>query len=149
LRAARPKVPGAVSQEGIFAPVSVLALWTALVLFLTGFRRVLAVRTGRVRRDAFRFGESAEVPADLTVLNRNLMNLLEMPMLFYVACISFYVTRRVAPGVIALAWIYVGLRLVHSLIHITSNRVVPRLIAFLLSNIVLLTLWIRFIRRVF
>ena len=69
--------------EAIFGPVSVLALWTGFILFLTGFRRIRAVRAGRVPRNAFRLGDSGEVPHDVAVSNRNLMNLLEMPVLFY------------------------------------------------------------------
>jgi len=50
--------------------------------------------------------------------------------------------------VLRLAWIYVGLRLLHSLIHLTRNIVVYRLLVFALSNVVLVTIWIWFIRRV-
>ncbi|HEY4186910.1 MAG TPA: MAPEG family protein [Polyangia bacterium] len=134
--------------EAIFGPVSVLALWTGFMVFLVGLRRVLAVRAGRVRRGAFRLGESPEVPEDIAVFNRNLMNLLEMPLLFYVACLAFYVTHRVVPGVVMLAWIYAGLRIVHSLVHITVNNVMARLLSFAASNVVLLVLWIRFAARV-
>jgi hypothetical protein len=133
--------------EAILLPVSVLALWTGLVLFLTGFTRIRAVRAGRLHPTAFKMGESKEVPADVSVVNRNLMNLLEMPVLFYVACLCFYVTRRVDSGVLILAWIYVALRLVHSLIHLTTNRIIQRLLAFALSNVVLVTIWVRFISR--
>ena len=136
------------NPEQIFAPVSVLALWTGAVMFMTGFQRIRAVRAGRVSRNAFALGESPAVPTDVTVTNRNLMNLLEMPVLFYVACIAFYATGHVERGVLVLAWTYVGLRLVHSAIHLTSNRVMHRLIAFALSNIVLVALWIRFMTRV-
>jgi hypothetical protein len=52
-------------------------------------------------------------------------------------------------GVIAAAWIYVGLRLLHSGIHLASNRVRQRLLAFALSNFVLLAMWIKFLWRVF
>src|SRR5947209_9365455 len=94
--------------EAIFAPMSVLALWTGFVMLLTGVRRVWAVRRRRVSADAFRLGETADVPADVAVVNRNLMNLLEMPLLFYVVCLSLFVTRHVAPPVVRLAWLYVG-----------------------------------------
>jgi hypothetical protein len=136
-------------SDAIFGPMSVLALWTGFILLLTGFRRIRAVRAGRVPRNAFRLGESGEVPHDVTVSNRNLMNLLEMPVLFYVVCVAFYVTGNVGSGVIVTAWIYVGLRLVHSWIHLTSNRVIHRLIVFALGNFVLLAIWIWFIRCVF
>lgn len=134
--------------EAIFAPVSVLALWTGAVMLWTGIKRILAVRARRLDADAFRLGESKDVPAEVAVVNRNLMNLLEMPVLFYVVCLALYVTHRVTRDVLVLAWVYVGLRLAHSWIHLTTNRVIHRLAAFALSNVVLLTLWIRFMARV-
>jgi hypothetical protein len=133
--------------EAIFVPVAALAIWTQLVAFITGITRVRATRAGRVPRGAFRFGESPEVPNDVAVVNRNLMNLLEMPVLFYVVAFGFYVTQHAGPGVIRLAAVYVALRIVHSLIHLTSNRIIPRLTVFAASNVVLLTMWLRFLRR--
>jgi hypothetical protein len=135
--------------NAIFQPVVVLALWTGVVLAMTGLGRLWAVRTGRVHVRVFAAGEAPEVPQELRIPNRNLMNLLEMPVLFYVVCTAFYVTGRVAPGVVSLAWTYVGLRLIHSIIHLTYNRVVHRFVAFAASNIVLLVMWIRFARIVF
>jgi|1186.fasta_scaffold915269_2 hypothetical protein len=134
--------------EAIFGPVCILALWTGAMLVLTGVRRIRGVTVGRIPRGAFKFGDSPEVPPDVLLLNRNLMNLLEMPVLFYVVCIGFYVTRNVQPGVLALAWLYVLLRIIHSLIHVTTNRIIPRLISFALSNFVLVALWLWFVTRV-
>jgi hypothetical protein len=135
--------------ESIFGPVSVLAIWTGCVLLINGYRRVRAVLSGRLRTGAFKLGESAEVPTDLVVVNRHFMNLLEMPVLFYVVCILLYVTHEVDATTIWLAWAYVGLRLVHSLIHLTTNRVSQRLIPFAFSSFVLLGLWLLFVYRVF
>lgn len=128
--------------------MSVLALWTGAVLLTTGLSRVRAVRARRVPIEAFRLGERADVPAGLAVLNRNLMNLLEMPILFYVVCLAFYVAHAVDPAVITLGWVYVALRLAHSAIHLTFNRVNARFLAFAASNVVLLVLWIRLMVRV-
>ena len=135
--------------ETIFAPMIVLGIWTGFVLLMTGARRLLAVRAGRVPANAFRLGESAEVPKDVSVTNRNLMNLLEMPVLFYVVCLSLYVTHQVDRNVIVLAWIYVGLRLAHSGIHLTVNVIRLRFLSFALSNFVLLALWIQLATRLF
>jgi hypothetical protein len=134
--------------ETVFAPMSVLALWTACMVFLVGVSRIRAVRAGRVRRGAFRMGEGPDVPEDVAVWNRNLMNLLEVPLLFYVVSIAFYVTHQVTHRVVTLAWVYVALRLAHSLVHVTSNRILLRLTSYGLSNVVLVTLWIRFVSRV-
>ena len=135
--------------ERIFAPVCVLALWTGFVLFLTGFRRVLAVRRRRVSRQAFRLGESAEVPNDVAVVNRNLMNLLEMPLLFYVVAIALYVTHHVNAGAMGLAWAFVALRVLHSCEHLTTNNILRRLTWFAASNVVLVSLWVRLVVAVF
>ena len=70
------------------------------------------------------------------------MNLLELPMLFYVVCVVLYVTGGAPRQGIDVAWAYVGLRIVHSLIHLTYNRVLHRLFAFTLSNIALVSLWV-------
>jgi hypothetical protein len=134
--------------ESIFGPVSALAIWTGGVLLINGYRRIRAVLSGLLRASAFKVGESADVPTDLVVVNRHFMNLLEMPVLFYVVCISLFVTHQVDDATIWLSWLYVGLRLIHSLIHLTSNRVSQRLIPFALSNFVLLALWLVFIYRV-
>ncbi|HEY4157395.1 MAG TPA: MAPEG family protein [Polyangiaceae bacterium] len=133
--------------EAVFGPVSALALWTGVVVLITGIRRIQAVRRGRMPVDALRPGETSEVPYDVAVANRNLMNLLEMPLLFYVVCICLYVTTHIDHTVLQLAWAYFALRLVHSLIHLTWNRVTHRLVPFALSNFVLLALWILFMSR--
>ncbi|HEX2656932.1 MAG TPA: MAPEG family protein [Polyangia bacterium] len=135
--------------NAIFRPVVVLALWTGAIMLMTGLGRLWAVRRGRVPVTVFSAGEAPEVPENLRIPNRNLMNLLEMPVLFYVVCTAFYVTGRGGEGMVTLAWTYVGLRLVHSLIHLTYNRVGHRFLAFAASNVVLLIMWARFARTVF
>ncbi|MFT3723766.1 MAG: MAPEG family protein [Hyphomonadaceae bacterium] len=130
-------------QTAIFLPVAVLALWTIFVLLLVPIRRFAAGAAKKVTHDDFRLGESANVPAEVTIANRAWMNLLEAPMLFYVACIVLFVTTNADQPTIALAWGYVALRIVHTLIHVTYNKVLHRLIPFALSNVVLATIWIR------
>jgi hypothetical protein len=49
----------------------------------------------------------------------------------------------VATGVfLALAWAFVVLRIVHSFIHCTYNRVMHRFTAYLLSSLVLWVIWV-------
>lgn len=134
--------------EALFLPMVVLAVWTGFVLVLTGLRRLIAVKQGRLTSRAFALGESPEVPPELVVLNRNLMNLLEMPLLFDVVVLASVVMRHVTPTAVVLAWIYVGLRLIHSAIHLTYNRVFHRFVAFAASNVVLLALWLGLLARV-
>lgn len=71
------------------------------------------------------------------------MNLLEMPLLFYVACITLYATKGVDTGSLYLAWCYVALRVFHSAVHLTYNKIMHRLTLFALGNVVLAVIWVR------
>lgn len=127
----------------ILHPLFALAALTALVQALIPLARVRAALRGEVTLDDFSIGESARVPAAVSLANRNYMNLLEFPMLFYVGCLLAYVAAEVTPTLVSLAWVYVALRCLHSAIHLTSNRVAHRALAFGASNLVLLALWVQ------
>lgn len=140
--------PISMNQLSIFLPVAALAFLTLLVLALVPVRRFIAGFSGQVRMDDFRFGESANVPSPVSIPNRAYMNLLESPVLFHVACLAYYVTENVTERVLMLAWSYVGLRIVHSLVLLTYNKVLHRLTLFALSTIVLVMLWTNFARAI-
>lgn len=134
-------------QASIFAPMGVLAFLTQGVLLLVPIRRFQAGAAGQIQRDDFKFGESANVPGHVSIPNRAMMNLLELPMLFYVASLMFFVSGKVDGVVLGVAWTYVALRIVHSAIHLTYNAVSHRLIPFALSNVVLIVYWVLFFVR--
>ncbi len=134
-------------QRLIFTPMGSLAFLTFGVLTLIPIRRFRAGAAGQIVRDDFKFGESANVPGHVSIPNRNYMNLLELPMLFYVGSLMFYVTSRVDGLVLGVAWLYVALRIVHSVVHLTYNNVMHRLAPFALSNLVLMAYWLIFFLR--
>lgn len=131
-------------QELIFAPMGAMALLTFVVLGFIPATRFRAVFARQVTADDFKLGESVRVPPQVAVTNRNFMNLLELPMLFYVAGLMYYVAGRVDQTALVLAWAYVGLRAVHSAIHLSYNDVMHRLTAYAISNGVLIVLWVMF-----
>lgn len=132
------------NQNLIFAPMGALAALTFAVLGLVPIARFRAVFAGKVQPDDFKLGESPAVPADVSLFNRNYMNLLDLPTLFYAICLMFFVTGRVTGAVLSVAWVFVGLRLAHSLIHITYNHVFHRLSAFTAATAALSVLWLMF-----
>ena len=128
-------------QDMIFAPMGALALITFVSLSLIPIRRFRAAFAGQVSAADFKYGESKRVPGEVSIPNRNMMNLLELPVLFYVAGLMYYVAGRVDQTVMAVAWVYVALRAAHSLVHLTYNNVMHRLVAYALSNFVLIAFW--------
>ena len=130
-------------EARILYPVFALAAWTFIILLRLAFVRL---RSG-LRPDDFKLGESSRVPEKVAVANRNYMNLLELPILFYVACTLLYVGPAVSAISLWLAWIYVALRIVHSLVHLGYNHVMHRLALFAISNFILIGLWLSLWRQ--
>ena len=136
-------------QDLIFLPMGALAIWTFVVLLIIPFRRLAAARRGLVKAADFKFGESSVVPGEVSIPNRNYMNLLEVPLLFYVAGLVYFASGKVDIVVLVLSWLYVALRFVHSVIHLGYNNVFHRLIVFASSNVILVWLWLLFFVRHF
>ena len=127
----------------IFLPVSGLVASTFLVLGLIPYRRFRAAGRGLVTPDDFDYGESPSVPYEVSLPNRNLMNLLEVPILFYLGSILVFLLDEVDKTFLSMSWAYVALRVVHSSIHLTYNKTQHRLVPYGLSNLLLSAFWIR------
>ncbi len=134
--------------ESIFLPVAAVALLTFTALTFVPMMRFAAVARGRVGPNDFKMGESGRVPENVALPNRNYMNLLELPVLFYVVCIVFYVTGMIDGLVLNLAWAFAVFRALHSLIHMTYNNVIHRMLMFSIATFILLAMWIVLIGRV-
>ena len=129
----------------ILLPFSALALLTLTVLLLVPYRRFKATAAKEVTVDDFRMGESSNVPERVSLPNRNVMNLTEIPILFYALCLALFVSGTVTPFFVNMAWLYVVLRIGHSIVHVSYNNIMHRLGFFATSNLVLLIMWIRFV----
>lgn len=71
----------------------------------------------------------------------NFRNLFELPVLFYAAILLALYTGTAGTALLVLAWVFVALRAMHSYIHCTYNRVMDRFKAYLLSGLVLWSIW--------
>ena len=133
------------NQVEILLPMSAQVLLTFVVLLFIPYRRFRASFAKQVTPEDFALGESANVPSTVSLPNRNYMNLLEQPVLFYVLCLALYVTENVTSFFLIMAWVYFITRVFHSIVHLSYNNVIHRLICFAISNVILLVMWIRFI----
>jgi hypothetical protein len=85
----------------------------------------------------------AQIFAEAANVSDNFENLFEMPVLFFVASLVIFVLSKVDGIYLALTWGYVICRIVHSVVHSTSNIVKYRFYSFFLSAGLLLAIWIR------
>jgi hypothetical protein len=127
----------------IFACLAMVMLTTAVgVLMLV--TRIREMRSKRIHPQAA--STSLKMAARLENVQPadNFRNLFEVPVLFY-ALVAMAVATGTTPGwLVSGAWMFVALRLLHSLIHCTYNKVFHRLGVFLLSFGVLVALWVGF-----
>ncbi len=71
----------------------------------------------------------------------NFRNLFEMPVLFYALCAVLLATQQATAMLVQAAWVYVGLRYVHSLIQCSYNNVTHRFVVYFASSMLLLGMW--------
>lgn len=74
-------------------------------------------------------------------ISANLSNQFEWPLLFYVACLLL-MQSLVSPAAIALAWLFIAGRVLHSAVQILTRNVRLRGIVFMLNFLAVLGLWV-------
>ena len=131
----------------ILYPVFAMFLLVAIVLLRMRSMRFAAVRRREVGVDFYRAFQGDTEPEPLRVISRHFSNLFEVPVLFYVGVIMIYVTHHVSYWLVACAWAYVVLRYLHSYIHLTTNKVVPRFSVYFASGFVLAVMWATLLLR--
>ncbi len=77
------------------------------------------------------------IPEKVNLPAENLDNLFELPIIFYAACMYLYVTSSVDATYLFFAYLFLVLRVIHSVIHCTYNKVMHRFYSYLGSSIVL------------
>ena len=133
--------------DAVLLPLFVQVGLTFFLLFWTGRVRVGAVRKREVTIPDIALGLRAW-PNRVTQIGNAYHNQLELPLLFYVLVILALFTRKTDMLFVVLAWMFVASRLVHAAIHVTSNDVRNRLVAFAAGAVILLIMWIIFALRI-
>jgi len=133
--------------DPVWLPVFGLVLLTALVWVKLYADRLSEMRARRIAPQELASVRAAAGRLERTGAADNFRNLFEVPVLFYALCIALAVTGASTPGIVAAAWGYVSLRALHSLIHVTYNRVVHRFLAYVASTLLLFGMWVAFLLR--
>jgi len=136
------------TADPIWLPFCAMALLTALVWVKLYADRLGEMRARDIAPQKLASARAAAGQLERTAAADNFRNLFEVPVLFYALCVAIAVTGGSTPALVAAAWAYVGLRALHSLIHVTYNRVVHRFLVYVTSTLLLFGLWIAFFVRV-
>jgi hypothetical protein len=134
------------SVQTILLPLFVQVALTLVVMFTLAFRRFGAVRGGKVRGPvALR---EPNWPDEARQAEYNYQNQFELPVLFYVLIVLLIITRQADYLFLVLAWVFVALRVLHAVVHLTNNKLAHRGPLFIAGAIVLTIMWIVFMVRI-
>ncbi len=130
------------AQHAIVFPVIALAIWTHVMWAWMYATRIPAIRKARMVLDpeAPRGQQMATLPAQIRWKADNYNHLMEQPTVFYAVALSLALLGQGGGANLTLAWLCVALRVVHSLIQATWNRIQVRFGVFALSSLVLIAL---------
>jgi hypothetical protein len=124
-------------------PVFVEVGLTFILLLMTAVKRVSHLNTGEVKADDIALGEPGW-PRRTTQYGNAFRNQLEVPVLFYVLIAFILITTAGDILLLALAWAFVVLRVIHAYIHTTNNIVIWRGRAYGAGVAVLIAMWVIF-----
>jgi hypothetical protein len=137
----------------IMQPIAALAAWTMVMWVWMYVTRIPAMNAAKVDADALvrQGGQSLDqlLPAKTQWKAHNYNHLHEAPTVFYAVALALALIGQGDGLNATLAWSYVGLRIAHSLVQSTINKVMVRFLIFALSSLVLMALTLHLVLAVF
>lgn len=124
-------------EHGMIAPVVALLIWSFLVLIWLYATRIPAMSAAKLKPNQTTKADMEGLPAAVRNVSDNYKHLMEQPTLFYAVCFALQFLDQAHPINIGIAWTYVVLRVVHSLVQGIGNIILLRFSIFVLSSIAL------------
>jgi hypothetical protein len=129
------------SQTSILLPLFAMVALTFMVWVRLYIDRISELRSRQIAVQEISTSRQMAERLNNTTAADNFKNLFEMPVLFYVFCLTIFVTQSVTAVFVGGSWLYVLLRVAHSAIHCTYNNVLHRFTVYAVSSLLLFGLW--------
>lgn len=136
-------------QKSILLPLVAMVVLTFMVWVRLYVDRISELRSRRISAQDISTSRQMAERLNNTTAADNFKNLFEMPVLFYVFCLTIFVTQTVTAVFVGGSWLYVLLRAAHSVIHCTYNNVLHRFAVYATSSLLLFGLWFMVGIRIF
>lgn len=136
-------------SQHLLSACAALACLTFLVALRMLYVRISEMRRKRIPAQAVALSAQKSERLDDTRASDNYANLFELPVLFYAFCAVAMASATIPTWIPALAWTFVALRVVHSLIQCSYNRVMHRFTVFITSFVVLVAMWVGYLLDIF
>lgn len=130
-------------MTSMLTPVLALITWSLIVLLWLYATRIPAMQKAKVDPQEAARLRKLELPPQVMWVSDNYNHLMEQPTIFYAAAFYVHLSGHADPLQIGLAWTYVGLRVLHSLVQATVNIVMLRFAIFAVSSVALTAMVVR------
>jgi hypothetical protein len=128
----------------ILAPIVALIAWSLVMWLWMYAKRIPAMTAAKIDTKNLVGGNGADlrarIPAEAQWPADNYNHLMEQPTLFYAIALTLALLGAGGGINLTIAWAYVGLRVVHSIVQVTVNRVIVRFSIFTLATLCLIAL---------
>ena len=115
-------------QSALLTPVFVLIIWTFIIFLIMAFGRVSFMNNPQDAAESKDYKDNLPAWVNRTADNYN--HLFEQPVAFYAVSLSIALINNFDILVVQLAWAYVLIRVIHSLVQLTINIVLVRFFLF-------------------
>ena len=115
-------------QVSILTPVLILILWTFIIFLIMAFGRVSFMNNPQDAADSKDYKNQLPTWVNRTADNYN--HLFEQPVAFYAVTLTIALVNSFDSLIVQLAWAYVLIRIIHSLVQLTINIVLVRFFLF-------------------
>lgn len=132
-----------IDPRALLPAMFALVLLTAVVWLLMLLARNISVAIGKVSVKYYTSYREDAPPEWIERPARTFGNLLELPVLFYAACLLMLATDHCDEAQARLAAVFVGARYLHALIYIGVNHVPARFGAYVAGSVTLGVMWTR------
>jgi len=137
-------------QSSMIAPVMALVAWSLVIWVWMYVQRIPAMQKAGIKPQDARFpGALDRLPDAARQAADNYNHLMEQPTIFYAAALAIQVAGHADGMAVHFAWVYVGMRVLHSLVQVSINLVAIRFLVFAASTGVLAAMVVRELMKVF
>ncbi len=129
-------------DTAILQPVVTLIAWTMVMWLWMYITRIPAIQKSKMKLDPNEVNgvQMSQLPARVRWKADNYNHLLEQPTIFYATAMALLLLGAGSGINVTLAWVYVGLRIAHSLLQALVNKIEVRFGLFVLSSLVLVAM---------
>ena len=128
-------------MDHFLSPVLALVIWSLIVWVILYARRIPMLKGADLSDDSAKSPDGAwkeQLPLKVQAPAHNYNHLMEQPTIFYALIFFLFLAEKQSVVGLTLAWAYVALRVVHSLIQINAGAIPPRFLVFSLSTFCLM-----------